>query len=537
MPTAGVFAPLRHPTFRMLWMASLASNVGLWVQNTGAGWLMTSLAPSPLMVSLVQAATMLPVFLFALPAGALADILDRRLYLIAAQGWITLVALLLAALTATGGLGPWGLIALTFAIGVGQAANFPAWAATTPELVPREDLVGAIALNGIGFNLARAVGPALGGFVIAALGVAAAFALNAVTFLALIAALLAWRRPRPSAVLPKEHFLGAMRAGVRFVAASPPMHAAILRACAFFFFTAAVWALLPLVVRERLGLGPDAFGLMLAAMGLGSVATGFVLPRIGARLRERGRTVFAASLLSGAAVALLGLATHWVPAALAMVVFGAAWIGAASTLQTAAQLASPAWVRARAIGIYQLSFFGALALGSVLWGWVGSAFGLPLALGAAGVLGAAAAVAVRGWRLDPAPAAGGSDALAVPMPRPEDADAELARLLAAGRSGRVLEVVRYRIDPADRAAFLRAMAEVRRVRQRGGALLWRLYEDIAHPERWVELWAVESWTEHLREADRMTEEDRATLARAAALHRGDGPPEAARYLNVVPEEG
>lgn len=533
----GAFAPLRHPTFRLLWSASLASNIGLWIQNTGAGWLMTSLAPSPIMVSLVQAATMLPVFLFALPAGALADILDRRLYLIGAQVWITLMALLLAALTASGVLGPWGLVALTFAIGAGQAANFPAWAATTPELVPREDLVGAIALNGIGFNLARAVGPALGGFVIAAAGVAAAFALNALAFLVLIAALLVWRRPRPSTVLPKEHFVGAMRAGVRFVSASPAMHAAILRACVFFFFTAAVWALLPLVVRERLGLGPDAFGLMLAAMGLGSVGTGFVLPQIVGRLRERGRTVFAASLLASVAVALLGLSTHWLPAALSMVLFGAAWISAASTLQTAAQLASPAWVRARAIGIYQLCFFGALALGAVLWGWAGDALGLPVTLCASGGLGAVAAVAVRGWRLDPARTEVSKDVLATPMPRPAEADAEFARLLTAGRSGRVLEVVRYRIDPADRAEFLRVMAEVRRVRQRSGALAWRLYADVARPERWIELWAVESWTEHLREADRLTEEDRATLARAAALHRGEGPPEAVRYLNVAPEGG
>jgi MFS family permease len=204
-------------------------------------------------------------------------------------------------------------------------------------------------------------------------------------------------------------------------------------------------------------------------------------------------------------------------------------------LQTAAQLAAPAWVRARAIGIYQLSFFGALALGSVLWGWAGDAFGLAATLGAAGALGAATAAAVRPWRLDPPPA---REAPSVAMPRPEDPDAEFVRVLTApGRSGRVLEVVRYRIDPAGRAAFLRAMAEVRRVRQRSGALVWRLYEDIAHPELWVELWVVESWTEHLREAGRLTEEDRATLAHAAALHRGERPPEAARFLHVSPDGG
>jgi MFS family permease len=342
-PSAGAFAPLRHPVFRALWIANLASNTGMWIQNTGAGWLMTSLAPSPLMVSLVQAAAMLPVFLFALPGGALADILDRRLTLIAAQLWIAVMGVLLAALTAAGALGPWGLLALTFAIGAGTALNFPAWAATTPELVPREDLVGAIALNGIGFNLARALGPALGGFVLAAAGPAAAFALNALTFFALLGALVAWRRPAgPRATMPRERLLGAMRAGLRFVAAAPAMRAAILRACAFFFFASAVWALLPVVVRERLGLGPAVFGLMLAVVGAGAVAAGAVMPAVRTRL-ARGSLVFWATLLACTAMALLGLATHWTLAAMAMLVYGAAWLAAGSTLQVAAQLATPAW--------------------------------------------------------------------------------------------------------------------------------------------------------------------------------------------------
>jgi predicted MFS family arabinose efflux permease len=487
------------------------------------------------MVSLVQAAAMLPVFLFALPGGALADVLDRRLALIAAQLWIAAVAVPLAALAAAGALGPWGLLALTFAIGAGTALNFPAWAATTPELVPREDLVGAIALNGIGFNLARALGPALGGFVLAAAGAAAAFALDALCFLALLGALLAWRRPAPpGAALPRERLLGAMRAGLRFVAAAPAMRAAILRACAF--FAAAVWALLPLVVRERLQLGPAAFGLMLGVAGGGAVAAGTVMPALRARL-ARGPLVFWASLLAGVAMALLGLAAHWALAALAMLLYGAAWLAGASTLQVAAQLASPAWVRARALGVYQLCFFGALAFGAVAWGWVGAALGLPLALGLCAGLGAAAALAVRPWGLDGTAAAAGPRAAALPaavaLPRPEAPAAELRARLHE-RSGRVLELVRYRVDPAERDAFVAAMAEVRRVRLRCGALVWRLYGDVAHPERFAEVWVVGSWTEHLREATRLDAADRAALARAAALHRGDGSPEAARYLNVAP---
>jgi MFS family permease len=526
------FLPLRHPTFRTLWLATLASNTGSWIQNTGAGWLMTSLDPSPVMVSLVQAASMLPVFLLALPAGALADILDRRRFLIGAQAWILATALLLALLTWTGSLGAWGLLALTFCIGAGSAMNFPAWAATTPELVPREDLVGAIALNGIGFNLARAVGPALGGFAIAAAGPEAAFTLNAASFVVLILALFLWRREETArGRLPKEQLVGAMRAGLRFVRASPAMHAAILRACTFFLFSAAIWGLLPLYVRRQLGLGPEAFGLMLAVMGASAVGAGFALPALRGRM-DRGALVFWASLLASAGMGLLAVSSHWLPAALGMLLYGAAWITAGSTLAASAQLAAPAWVRARAIAIYQLSFFGVMALGSALSGWLGAHFGVGPALGAAAVGGVAAAVLVRPWRLEVAATAEGP---APAVPQPEAPAAELHRLLGED-SGRVLEVVRYRIDPAERRRFLAAMAEVRLVRLRSGAITWRLYEDVAHPERWVELWAVPSWTEHLREEQRLTVDDRAVLARAAALHRaGEGAlPEASRFLNVRP---
>jgi MFS family permease len=528
MPAA--FAPFRHPAFRMLWWANLAANIGLWVQNTGAGWMMTSLDPSPVMVSLVQAASMLPVFLLALPAGALADIIDRRVYLIGAQAWVLTMAALLALLTWAGVLGPWGLLVLTFCIGMGNALNFPAWAATTPELVPREDLVQAIALNGIGFNLSRAVGPAIGGFAIAAAGTEAAFALNAACFFVLLVALVVWKREAPPNALPPEHFLGAMRAGLRFVAASPAMRAAILRACVFFFFTAAVWGMLPLVVRVRLGLGPEAYGIMLGVMGVGAVATGFALPALRARLPARGAAVTFFSLVAAGALALLAVSGHWLPAAAAMLLFGAGWLGAASTLQAAAQFATPAWVRARAIGIYQLCFFGAMTLGAVLWGWAGASLGIQPALLAAAAAAVACALLVRGWRLDSPPAA---EVPTVPMPRPEPA-AESLREALSGDSGRVLEVVRYTVAPADRDAFLAAMSEARRVRLRSGAVAWRLLEDVAHPERWIELWAVESWTEHLREAGRMDAADRAVLARAAAFQSGETAPEAARYLAVLP---
>ncbi len=528
MPAA--FAPLRHPAFRLLWWANLAANIGLWVQNTGAAWMMTSLDPSPAMVSAVQAASMLPVFLMALPAGAAADIIDRRTYLIGAQAWVLSVAAMLALLTWAGWIGPWGLLFFTFCIGMGNALNFPAWAATTPELVPREDLVQAIALNGIGFNLSRAVGPAIGGFAIAIAGTEAAFALNALCFLSLLLALLFWKRETPPNPMPPEHFLGAMRTGLRFVTASPAMRATILRAVVFFFFTSAVWGMLPLVVRGRLGLGPEAYGLMLGAMGIGAVATGFALPALRVRLPTRGSMVLVFSLVSSVSLALLGLSVHWTIVVMSMLLFGAGWLAAASTLQAAAQFAAPGWVRARAIGIYQLCFFGAMTLGAVLWGWAGSQLGVGPALLLAAGLAAVAAIGVKGWALDATPSAEGPS---VPMPRPEAPADELRPLLGTD-SGRVIEAVRYTIDPARRDEFLAAMREVRHVRRRSGAHGWQLLEDVAHPERWVELWSVESWTEHLREAGRLDAADRAALARAAAFQAKEGAPEAARYLGLQP---
>jgi len=534
---ASAFAPLLNPAFRSLWIATLASNTGLWIQNTGAGWLMTSLAPSPVMVSLVQAASMLPVFLFALPGGALADILDRRRTLIAAQIWICAAGTLLAALAAVGLLGAWELLALTFVIGAGTAVIFPAWAAVTPELISRDDLAQAIALNGVGFNVARALGPALGGFAMAASGPAATFSLNTLGFLALLWALLAWRRPvPPRSDVPAERFLPAMRAGLRFATAVPIMRAAILRACAFFFFAAALWALLPLVVRQGLGLGPTAFGLMLGASGFGAVVAGLALPRLRERISP-GRLVLSASLLAYAAMALLSISRHWVPAAFAVVLFGAAWLTAGTTLGAVTQLTAPAWAQARALGVYQVFFFGAQAIGSAVWGWVGNRLDVPIALALCAATGALTAALVRPWRLSgfrPDRArARANKLLEIRLPRPQD-PAPAVRPLLHADADRVLEAVHYQVEPANREAFLAAMREVRHVRFRAGALVWRLYEDVARPDCWTELWTMESWTEHLREETRLDVADRATIARAAAMHQGDAPPAASRHLNVDP---
>lgn len=529
------FVPLRHRVFRALWIANIAGGLGGWMQSTGAAWMMTTLDPDPLMVSLVQAVTVLPVFLFALPAGALADIWDRRLFLIGAQFFMLVAAALLAVLTAMGLVGPWLLLLFTFLVGAGSAMAMPAWAALVPETVPREDLVQSLALNAIGFNLTRATGPALAGLLLGFASPSVAFALNAVSFLCVIIVLALWKREAPRSGLPPEHLLSAIRAGLRYVKATPAMRAAIIRAVAVFAFASAPWGLLPLVVKDRLHMGPEAFGMFLGLMGAGAVCGGLALPGLRARF-DNDRIVLGAAVLSGVAIVVLGLVPHAAAVSVAMFAFGVCWLITASTIQASAQLAAPGWVRARAIGIYQLAFFGALAGGSTLWGAIATPLGVQGSLAIAGAGGILAAVLVRGVRLTPLPL---PDTLAggpLAPPAPEPPSPELASALPGMEHSRILEVVRYVVVPADRRAFLAAMVECERVRRRAGAADWHLCEDVAHPDQWLEVWIMDSWTDHLREPMRLTEEDHAVLAAAYRFHQGSAAPFSARYLAVDPHQ-
>ncbi|MGI4953916.1 MAG: MFS transporter [Janthinobacterium lividum] len=528
MKTPAALLPLRHGVFRMLWTANVVTALGTWMQNTGAGWLMTSLSPSPVSVSLVQAATIVPTFLLALPAGALADIVDRRRYLIATQLFTMAAAVLLTALTYANAIDASGLIALTFVIGIGAAMYQPAWGATVPEIVPRADLVHAIALNGIGFNLARAVGPAIGGVLVLFGGPGLAFLLYALSFIVGVAALLRWRRRVRRSTLPREHLVAAMRAGMQFVRHTPAMRAAMMRSVAYFLPCSAIWALLPLVVREQLGLGAGSFGLLLGLMGVGGVTAGMLLPRVRG-LGGRGKTVLGASLFSCAGMGLVAATHHWAPAALGMALFGFGWVSAASMIQAAAQLAAPAWVRARALAIYQLAFNGALAFGSLLWGWLGSWIGLQQSMAMAAACSVVLALMVRGYSLDQTAA----PASAAPAPPTPEAPApEFAEILPLSRR-RILETMRYRVAEPDRPHFLRAMEAVQHVRGRAGAVEWRLYEDVAHPDGWLEVWAMQNWTDHLREAVRLSDHDRQVLAAAAVFHDSSAPLPC-RFISVEP---
>lgn len=524
--------PLRNPMFRTLWLANVVAWLGTWLQNTGAGWLMTSLAPRPFIVAMVQAATIMPVFLLALPGGALADIVDRRVFLIGTQIWTILAATALALLTIGHAMTAFMLLALTFAIGIGSALTAPAWSAIVPELVPREDLVQAIALNGIGYNLTRAVGPALAGFLILLGGSSLAFSLYAVSIIAVISALFTWRRGRRFTGLPREHLLSAMRAGVRFVRNTPAVRYAMIRTIAYSVPAAAPWALLPLLVREGLRLGPGMYGVILGMMGIGGVTSGMLLPLVRGHI-DRGTTVVGCTLFSCTGIAVVGLANHWSIAALGMLLFGVGWTSAYATIQAAAQLVCPPWVRARALAIYQLAQNGALTAGSFAWGWLGGQVGLSETLLIAAGLGVGLIPLVRKCSIDL------TATRTVPRPPehlylPEAPAPELVPLLRRAR-GRVMETVHYHVQQEQRGEFLAAMAEVRQVRGRAGAMFWQLYENVAHPEGWMEVWSMESWTDHLREVMRLSDEDRATLARAGVFQCGDDGPRPSRYIAVDPQ--
>jgi MFS family permease len=512
--------------FRAVWIGNLCAGLGTWLQNTGAGWLMTDLAPEPAMVAAVNAATTLPIFLFALPAGALADIIDRRLFLIGSIAVQAVAAVILAALTIAGLTGPWTLLAFTFLIGVGNAMSMPAWAATTSELVSREELPQAVALHGMAFNGARAIGPAIGGVVLATVGAWACFAVNAVSYLPLIGAFATWKRD-PGSVPSRESFLSAVRAGIRYVGATPPFQRLMIRAALLFTFASAPWALLPLIVRERLASGPETFGLLLGAMGVGAVLGGLVMPRIRAMMRPDW-VVASGGLLASAGILALGLGRHPLIAAGGMFAYGIVWITAIATLQVAAQLSLPSWVRARALSLYQVAFFGALAGGTLIWGWAGEVWGIAPAMSAAAAGGAVAALVGLRVRLPAADAASAlpGPGLAVPLPR--------AASTASAERGPVVVTIRYAVPKEKTRTFLRLMEEVGRCRRRDGAFAWQVLEDMQEDGIWVEMFALERWGDYPRHEARITAAEAALFDRVAGLHHGDAPPETHLYLGPTP---
>ena len=485
-----IWAPLAIAAYRALWIAGLVSNVGTWMQTVGAQWLLVQRPNSAALVALVQTASTLPVLILALPAGVLADVFDRRRLLIAFQAFQFAVGVGLTVLTVVGQMPPALLLSFTFLLGCGQALWVPAYQSFIPELVPRELLPSASALGAVSINLARAIGPAIAGVLVARTGVAVVFALNAATFLAFAVVLVVVRTPASETTGEAERFLPALRAGSRYVRHSLVVRRILLRSGLFVFPGSAMWALLPLIAHERLRMDAGGYGLLLGAVGIGAVAGAVVMPRVReslspTQLLALGSIVYGASL-----VVLATVRNPWL-VGLVLVPTGTAWIAVLSSVNASLQLFLPHWVRGRGLSIYQIVLFGGQAVGAFVWGQVAQHVSLAGSFLAAAVVMLLGAATLAAWPMrdtagvDRSAAHYWEDPHLIFTPSPD--------------VGPVLVIVTYAVVPANAAAFVEAMSFVRRVRQRTGATRWDLYRDGETPDRFVETYQVLSWGEHLRQ--------------------------------------
>src|SRR6185437_8426326 len=523
------FAPLRIPLFRDRWIASTISSVGTWMQDTAGTWFMTSLTASPLLIALMQTAASLPVLILGLLAGATADIFDRRKLLIFWQAWMLGSVSILAVLTFLGYVSPWTLLALTFMLNIGSAMNNPAWQAIIPELVPRELIPDTVSLNSASNNLARAVGPALGGFMVAAFkridsGAGSVFLLNAVSYAAVIWVLVNWKRiPLFKSTLPSERIAASIRSGLRYVRYSPELRSSLVRTFTFAFFLSAIWALLAVVASHVLHQGALGYGILNGSLGVGALAGATTLPRIRRRF-SADRIIAAATLYN--VITLLILAFAHIPwlIIIALILSGFAWTSTLSTLNTSVQLAVPAWVQARALGTYLMTFQGGMALGSVLWGALAEHTSTPLSLAtAAGGLILTLPI-VRRFHILQGPVPDHTPyQWKRPAPQPIPAlDSEPADDLNS--AGPVRISIEYNVPAESYAEFTQAIHQLRGVRLRDGALRWGIYREATNPEHLNETFVMESWLDYLRSRERVTAADEAIRDRVRALHRGPEPP-------------
>jgi MFS family permease len=526
----GGFAPLRHATFRRLWVAQFTSNVGGWMQTVGAQWLMLSLSGSAAYLAFIQSAASLPVLLFAIPAGAMADLVDRRRLLLVSTAFMIAASVVLAVLTIADLVTPWVLLALLFAVGTGQAWTSPAWQSLQPELVPQEERPQAIALGSVNQNLARAVGPAIGGVVVALTDPSVTFLVNAGSFVAVVFAVWRWRSaPRAGAgavasTLPREHVVAAMRASGRYVRNSPALRTVLLRAAAFMVCASALWALLPAIAEGPLGLGSGGYGLLLGCVGVGAVGGAVALPRLRARMSPDRLLAVGSLLVAGAAFVLaevhvIGLA------AVALVVAGSGWILALATLNSSYQALLPAWIKARGLSYYLIVFQGGTAIGSAIMGVLAGALGVTEVL-------AGAAVALA---LTPLLSLVGRIRRFAPEELlPAGGDPAPHLLEAAGTEAGPVQVriVRH-AAPGREQALVDAVAGLEKLRRRTGAIAWTLWRDTADPAHVVEEFLVASWEDHERQHERITVRDRSRLD--AVLACTDRAPFAEHYLQATPD--
>jgi MFS family permease len=523
-------APFKHDTFRVIWVASLASNFGGLIQAVGAAWMMTSITDSVNMVALVQASTSLPIMLFSLVSGALADNFDRRRIMLVAQCFMLVVSALLTLCAYFGFISPWLLLLFTFLIGCGTALNNPSWQASVGDMVPRDVLPAAVALNSMGFNMTRSVGPAIGGVIVATAGAAAAFAANTLSYFAIIFALLRWRREETRSTLPRESMGRAISAGLRYVAMSPNIGKVLVRGFFFGLSASAILALLPLVARDLVAGGPLTYGIMLGAFGLGAIGGAL----LSARLREHMSSEWVVRIaFAGFAVSSLVTAISpygWLTS-LALLLSGAGWVLALSLFNTTVQLSTPRWVVGRALSLYQTTTFGGIAAGSWMWGQAAETYGPATALIASALL----------------MVVGAAIGLKLPLPEFESLNLDplnrfsepLLKLDLKPRSGPIVVMIDYEIADDDVPEFLTAMAERRRIRIRDGAGQWGLMRDLENPTVWTETYHVPTWVEYVRHNQRRTQADAEIGDRLTALHRGAAAPRVHRMIErqtILPYE-
>jgi MFS family permease len=514
-------APLRRPGFRAAWSALAGSQLVIWMNTVGAVTVIAALSDSPTLIALVQTANSVPAVLLALVMGSVADIVDRRRFAIASQAWMLLSVTALAVLTLSDVVTPGLALALTFALGAGMATTFVIYQALTQDLVPRYELPAAVALNGVAINLARAVGPAAAGLIIAAFSAGTLFAVEAGVLVAIVGLVALRVRPPGPARASGERFAPAVRAGVRFVRFSPPVRTVLLRGAAFSVSASALWALLPVVALGRLGLSESSFGLLMGCVGTGAILGATMLPRVRRRFPFDRMIALASLGLAGGLIALAYV--PWAELVAVTLLFtGACWLMVLSSLNTSAQRVAPGWVRARTLAVFQLVMQGGLAIGSLTWGLVTGFADVETALTiAAGGLVAGVALARR-WPLagsessDLSPAGAWSDPNVDIEPRPDD--------------GPVLITVEYEVEPEQAERFVVAMQELSRIRRRDGAYQWGLYADLERPGSYLETFLVDSWSEHLRQHERLTVADLEVTKLTRSFHRGERPPEVRHML-------
>jgi len=516
-------SPFRYPVFRSIWIASLLSNFGSLIQSVGASWMMLSIAPSPDMVALVQASVSLPIMLLSLVAGAMADNMDRRRVMVFAQIVMLSVSLTLSICTWLGLVGPWTLLLFTFAIGCGAAFFAPAWQASVGDMVPRVEVPGAVALNSMGFNIARSVGPAIGGAIVAAAGAAAAFGVNAASYIALLFVLARWKRPPRTSALPNETLGIAMAAGLRYVAMSPHIRTVLLRAAVFGLGASSILALLPVVAKHLVSGGPLTYGLLLGAFGVGAVTGALGAARLRDLLSTEAIVRWAGCIMALAA-ALVAVSTFMVATMAALLLAGAGWVLSLSTFNVSVQLSAPRWVVARALALYQMAAFGGLAAGSWLWGELAADLTIEASLLiSAGVV--LIGVVIGRWA--PLSQAG---ALNLDPLRSQMWNAPSTSVPVDERTGPVVITVEYLIDESDVEEFLGAMNERRRMRRRDGARNWRLLRDLSDPRLWIERYETPTWLDYIRLNNRATQDDAAVPTRLRELHRGTEGPRVRRRI-------